>query len=42
MRVSFDAGETVTVLFAADGVNFNQTIQTIDGNSGNGTTNIRA
>ncbi|MBY2949258.1 peroxidase family protein [Rhizobium leguminosarum] len=32
----FDGGETVTVQFAADGVNFNQTIQTIDGNSGNG------
>ncbi len=35
-EVSFDAGETVTVTFAADGVNFNQTIQTIDGNSGSG------
>ncbi|TCL64656.1 peroxidase family protein [Rhizobium sp. BK251] len=32
----FDAGETVTVQFAADGVNFNQTIQTINNNSGNG------
>ncbi len=35
---SFDAGETVTVSFAADGVNFTQLIQTIDGNSGNGST----
>lgn len=32
----FDAGETVTVLFAADGVNFNQTIQTITGASNTG------
>lgn len=32
----FDAGETVTVLFAADGTNFNQTIITIDQNSNTG------
>ena len=37
---SFDLGENVTVLFAADGVNFNQTIQTIDGASGTGQTNV--
>ncbi|RYZ15249.1 MAG: heme peroxidase [Alphaproteobacteria bacterium] len=37
---SFDAGEVVTVTFAADGVNFNQTIQVINGNSGGGTTNV--
>lgn len=35
---SFDAGETVTVSFAADGINFTQLIQTIDGNSGSGST----
>ena len=37
---SFDTGEVVTVTFAADGVNFNQTIQVINGNSGSGTTNV--
>ena len=37
---SFDAGEIVTVTFAADGVNFNQTIQVINGNSGNGNTSV--
>ena len=42
---SFDAAangnpaETVTVLFAADGVNFNQTIQVINSTTGSGTTN---
>ncbi|RYE54808.1 MAG: hypothetical protein EOP18_06910, partial [Rhizobiaceae bacterium] len=30
----------MTVTFAADGVNFNQTIQVINGNSGEGSTNI--
>ena len=35
---SFDNGEVVTVTFAADGVNFNQTIQVINGDSGSGTT----
>lgn len=37
---SFDAGEVVTVTFAADGVNFSQTIQVIDGASGTGTTSV--
>jgi Ca2+-binding RTX toxin-like protein len=37
---SFDAGEIVTVTFAADGVNFNQTIQVIDGNSGSNSTSV--
>jgi Ca2+-binding RTX toxin-like protein len=37
---SFDNGEIVTVTFAADGVNFNQTIQVINGNSGSGSTNV--
>ena len=36
----FDAGETVTVLFAADGVNFNQTVQVINSVSGNGSTSV--
>lgn len=39
-ETSFDAGETVTVSFAADGVNFTQLIQTIDGNSGSGSTAV--
>jgi len=39
-EVSFDAGEIVTVTFAADGTNFTQTIQTINGNSGSGSTNV--
>jgi Ca2+-binding RTX toxin-like protein len=39
-ETSFDSGETVTVTFAADGVNFNQTIQVINGNSGSGETSV--
>ena len=38
-ETSFDAGETVTVFFSANGTNFT-TIQVIDGNSGSGTTNV--
>ncbi len=41
---NIDPGETLTVLFAADGVNFSQTIQTITNtsgnNNGNGTTSV--
>ena len=37
---SFDAGETVQVQFSADGTTFT-TIQTIDGNSGEGTFSVR-
>lgn len=33
---NFDTGETVNVLFAADGVNFNQTVQTINGSLATG------
>ncbi|TXR46370.1 peroxidase family protein [Phyllobacterium endophyticum] len=38
-ELGFDAGETVTVQFAADGTNFNQTIQTINGTSGSDSIN---
>jgi Ca2+-binding RTX toxin-like protein len=37
---SFDAGEIVTVFFAADGVNF-APVEVIDGNSGTGTATIQ-
>jgi len=37
VETNFDAGETVTVLFSADGTNFNQTIQVINSASGTGT-----
>jgi Ca2+-binding RTX toxin-like protein len=36
----FDNGEIVTVTFAADGSNFNQTIQVINGASGAGNTSV--
>lgn len=36
VETGFDSGETVTVLFAADGTNFNQTIITINMNSNTG------
>ncbi len=36
VETGYDAGETVTVLFSADGTNFNQTIQVIDLNSNTG------
>jgi Bacterial Ig domain/RTX calcium-binding nonapeptide repeat (4 copies) len=43
-RNNIDSGETVTVQFAADGVNFNQTVQTITntsgGSGGSGTTTV--
>ncbi len=38
-EVGFDAGETVLVQFAADGVNFT-TVQTINGASGTGASNL--
>ncbi len=41
VETNFDAGEIVTVTFAANGTNFNQTIQTINSASGTGAiTNV--